>query len=69
MYGVLIGMCGVRPEDLVLLTEGTQLVLRQIAGMSLDVLSSKWNLSQDLNINYIACFQKQLLPRVGPIRP
>ncbi|KAK9792662.1 hypothetical protein WJX73_001747 [Symbiochloris irregularis] len=50
------------PEDLVLLMEGTQLSLQQIAGMSLDLQSRQWQLSQDLDVNYIACFQKQAPP-------
>ena len=54
-------------EDLVMMTEGTQLSLRQIAGMSLDLISQRWSLSQDLGVNYIASFQKLGLP--GPKRP
>ena len=45
-------------EDLVLLMEGTHVELQQIAGMSIDLWTRQWQLTQDLGINYIACFQK-----------
>lgn len=41
------------------MAEGGHLHLQQIAGMSLDLRTRQWQLSQDLDVNYIACFQKQ----------
>ena len=61
-----MNQCCAVAEDLLLLTEGTQLLLRQIAGMSLNLLSQQWSLSQDLAVNYIACFQKQTLHQKTP---
>lgn len=50
-------------EELTVAAEKAGLELEQMAGMSMELPSQKWSLSDDVGVNYIAYFQKPGIAR------
>ena len=48
----------VKPEDLIKITKNNNLSLLKLDGMSFNLLTDKWHLSNDKSVNYIAKFKK-----------
>ena len=48
----------VKPEDLIKITKNNNLSLISLDGMSFNLLTDKWHLSDDKSVNYIAKFKK-----------
>ena len=48
----------VKPDDLVKICKENSLILDESFGVKYNVISDKWNLSSDKDINYMARFKK-----------
>ena len=48
------------PQDLEIITNKNHFVTDEIVGMKFNLLSSKWNKSNDISVNYISTFLKKI---------
>ena len=48
----------VKPEELIKISENSNLKLEKLDGMSFNFLTDRWNLDTDNSVNYIAKFKK-----------
>lgn len=54
-------------EELVMMSEGSQLQLEELAGMVYNPLRGQWHLAEDTGINYIAYMQKPEAVKTQPV--
>ena len=48
----------VKPKDLIKISKKNSLELKNLDGLKFDILTNKWNVSEDDSVNYIANFKK-----------
>ena len=51
-------VCNGLAEELTIAAEKSGMELEQLAGMSYDLRGSRWRLTEDVGVNYIAYYQR-----------